>query len=126
MLMQAQPVYVGRGLLVVLFRMICGATLARPMGVEPTFNRMHRPMNYRKLLLLSLLALTVAIGCKEAQPTETAPAPAPENASTPAAAPPVNGNSLPPANQAAPSQVPAAPTIDTTKGFAEVNTALKA
>jgi hypothetical protein len=77
-------------------------------------------MNHMKLLLLSLMALTVAFGCKKPQPTETPPTPAPENASTPA---PANGNS--PANQAAPSQAPAAPTIDTTKVFADVNTALK-
>jgi hypothetical protein len=81
-------------------------------------------MNHMKLLLLSFLALTVAIGCKKAQPTETAPAP--ENASTPAPPPPANGNSLPLANQPTPSQAPAVPTVDTTKAFSDVNAALKA
>lgn len=90
--------------------------------VEATFNGMERLMNHMKTLLLCLVALTVAIGCKKAQPTETAPAP--ENASTPAPAT-ASGNSLQPANQAA-SQAPAAPTIDATKAFADVNTALKA
>jgi hypothetical protein len=75
-------------------------------------------MNHMKLLLLSLLALTAAIGCKKAAPTESAPAP--ENASSPAPAP--NGQ---PANQA-PAQAQAAPTVDTTRAFADMNTALKA
>src|SRR5260370_5947094 len=80
-------------------------------------------MNHLKAILLCLMALTIVAGCKKAQPTEAAPAP--ENDSTPAPSP-ANGNSLPPANQTAPSQAPAAPTIDTTKAFADVNTALKA
>jgi hypothetical protein len=92
------------------------------MGVKATFNGMHRPMNHMKLLLLSLLALTVAIGCKKAQPTEVAPVP--ENAGSPAPAT-ASGNSPQPANQPA-SQAPAAPTIDATKAVADVNAALKA
>jgi hypothetical protein len=73
-----------------------------------------------RTILLLLVALTAAIGCKKAQPTETAPAP--ENAST---TPAPNANSPQPANQA-PAQAPAAPTVDTTKAFADMNTALKA
>jgi len=73
-----------------------------------------------RTILLFLVALTAATGCKKAQPTETAPVP--ENAST---APAPNANPTQPANQA-PAQAPAVPTVDTTKAFADMNTALKA
>jgi hypothetical protein len=76
-------------------------------------------LNHMKTIVLCSLALTLATGCKKAQPTETAPAP--ENASTPAA----NPNSPQPQNQAQ-SQAPAAPPVDTTKAFADVNAAVKA
>jgi hypothetical protein len=74
-----------------------------------------------RTILLFVVALTAATGCKKAQPTETAPAP--ENASTAPATPNANPNQ--PANQV-PAQAPAAPTVDTTKAFADMNTALKA
>jgi hypothetical protein len=74
-----------------------------------------------RTILLFVVALTAATGCKKAQPTE--PAPAPENASTAPATPNANPNQ--PANQA-PAQAPAVPTVDTTKAFADMNTALKA
>jgi hypothetical protein len=78
-----------------------------------------------RTILLFLIALTAATGCKKAQPTETAPAPTQDNASTAPATP--NANPTQPANQAqAPAQAPAAPTVDTTKAFADVNAALKA
>src|SRR5215468_1328320 len=75
-----------------------------------------------KTILFFLLSIAVVTGCKKSQSTETTPAPqtgdtATSGASTPSAPAPAN----PPAAQAA-----AAPTVDTTKAFADVNSALKA
>jgi len=76
--------------------------------------------NLMKTILFLLLGIAAVTGCKKSQSTETAPAA--ENAST---APTPNANPAQPANQA-PAQAPAAPTVDTTKAFADMNTALKA
>jgi len=91
--------------------------------VEAGFIRFDWFSNHMKTILLCLMTITIAAGCKKAQPSESAPGPAPENAST-APTTPATGNSSAPANQ--PAQAQAAPTIDATKAFADVNTALKA
>jgi 3-oxoacyl-ACP reductase-like protein len=78
--------------------------------------------NSMKTILFFLLSIAVVTGCKKSQSTENTPAPqtadtATSGAPTPSAPAPAN----PPAAQAAP-----APTVDTTKAFADVNSALKA
>jgi hypothetical protein len=65
-----------------------------------------------------LLAVAVITGCKKAQPSQTATSPDNGASTAPAAAP-----ASAPANQAGAA---AAPTIDTTRALADVNTALKA
>jgi 3-oxoacyl-ACP reductase-like protein len=68
------------------------------------------------------MALAVNSGCKKSQ--STAPTPTPENATaTPTPAATANPGATP--NQAA-AQTPATPPVDTTKAFADVNSALKA
>lgn len=71
--------------------------------------------------LMCTMVLAVSAGCKK--PQATAPAPAPENAAAPAPATPANPGAPP--NQSA-AQTPAAPTVDTTKAFSDVNSALQA
>jgi hypothetical protein len=83
--------------------------------------RPDRFSNLMKSILLGLIVLTVAVGCKKSQPNESAPAPAPENAST-ASPTPVPANSGPSQPGA---QAPATPTVDTTKAITDVNAALK-
>jgi hypothetical protein len=73
-----------------------------------------------KTVLLFFLAFAFVTGCKKSQPAETAPAP--ENPGTPA--PATAGNSTAPASQPNP-QATAAPPVDTTKAFADMNAALK-
>lgn len=72
--------------------------------------------------LLCTMALAVNSGCKKSQ--STAPTPAPENA-TAAPTPAATANPGATPNQAA-AQTPAAPPVDTTKAFADINSALKA
>lgn len=75
-----------------------------------------------KTILLALVAAILVAGCKKAQPAETAPSPDNNSASTQGTA---GGNSGPAANQPA-IPPPPTPTVDTTKAFADVNTAIKA
>jgi len=67
-----------------------------------------------KTILLLLLSFAVATGCKKSPPTETAPQDGPAASTTPSA----------PTNQPA-APAPAATTVDTTKAFADANSALK-
>lgn len=73
-----------------------------------------------KTILLALVASILVTGCKKAQRAEATPSPDNNSTSTQGAAP---GN--PAANQPA-IPPPPTPTVDTTKAFADVNTALKA
>lgn len=75
-----------------------------------------------KTILFLLLGIAVVTGCKKSQSTETVPAPQTGSADAPTAQPP---SAPAPANQPA-AQPAAAPTVDTTKAFTDINSALKA